>query len=204
MEEGTPLAVVAHLASWVTQEVDRLTGDRVQVPLLVAYACAEGLQKFGIQAQVMYGASAWIEILEDHRAVWAGCWGDHVHFWVATQWGEVVDLNASVAHRKRAEGIRALYAPPMLWSEEVPGFYRFLPEGIAEIGALPPRDQRLYDQVLRSIESLPSVSEKHPDALDFPNEPILCSHRRLLDDSLGTFRHFDRALSVQGIPKAPI
>ena len=204
MADGTPLSIVAHLTSWVTREVDRLTGDRVQVPLLVAQACAQGLKQLGIDAQVMYGASAWIEILEDHRAVWAGCWGENCHFWVATKWGEVVDLNASVAHRKRVEGFRALYAPPMLWSEEVPAFYRFIPEGIAEMGSLQSRDQRLYDQVLRSIQSLPAVSDRVPEALDFPNEPILCSQRRLLDDTLGTFQHFDRALSVQGIPKAPI
>jgi hypothetical protein len=38
---------------------------------------------------------------------------------------------------------------------------------------------------------------------DFPNEPILCPERKLLDDSNESFKKFDRALSVRGIPEAP-
>ena len=37
------------------------------------------------------------------------------------------DLNTSVAHRKRAHdqpGMQPLYSPPMLWSLDVPAFYR--------------------------------------------------------------------------------
>src|SRR3954447_25547116 len=98
----TSLPIIASVSRVVTRVVDRITGDRVDFPLLVAAACVEALKRFGIESRVMYGQVAWIEVLEDNSLVWAGCWGQNYHFWVATQFGEVVDLNASVAHRKRS------------------------------------------------------------------------------------------------------
>jgi hypothetical protein len=160
----------------------------------------------------MYGQVAWIEVLEDQRLVWAGCWGENFYFWVATEFGEVVDLNASVAYRRRAHSHpewKSCYSPPLLWSAEVPSFYRFIPEGVAEVERLDQRDQQHYDAVLGLIQekckidvhALLAIPERD---LEFPNEPILCSGRRLLDDSQGTFKFFDRALSVQGLPPAPL
>jgi hypothetical protein len=135
-KEFTPLPIIANVARIVTAAVDRVAGDRGDYPLLVALACVEALKQFQIEARVMYGAVAWIEILEDQTPVWAGCWGEHFHFWVATQYGEVVDLNTSVAHRRRAHSrpdLKAQYSPPMLWASEIPKFYRYQPEGVAEV-----------------------------------------------------------------------
>src|SRR5690349_3458324 len=101
MASTTPLAVIANVSRVVTKVVDRITGDRVDFPLLVAAACVEALKRFGIESRVMYGQVAWVEIIEnngDQSVAWAGCWGENFHFWVATQYGEVVDLNTSVAH----------------------------------------------------------------------------------------------------------
>ena len=208
---STPLAVIANVSRVVTKLVDRVTGDRVDYPLLVGTACVEALKKFGIQSRVMYGQVAWVEVLENQQIVWAGCWGQHFHFWVETEYAEVVDLNTSVAFRKRSHStpeIKAVYSPPILWSLEVPSFYRYLPEGIAEIELTEEQDQRRLELILSEISEKcgPSVAPiDAPEAeLDFPNEPILCPGRRLLDDSHKTFRLFDRALAVQGIPKAPI
>ena len=209
---GTPLPVVAHVSRIVTRVVDQITGDRVDVPLLVAMACVQALKNFGIEARVMYGQVAWIEVLEDHSLVWAGCWGENFHFWVATQFGEVVDLNTSIAHRKRAHSnpnLKALYSPPILWSIDVPGFYRFIPEGVAELDLTEDRDQKHYRSVISEIDekcrlNISTLLATPHEELEFPNEPILYSGHRLLDDSLGTFKHFDRALSVQGIPASPI
>src|SRR5262245_199542 len=120
---STPLEVIANVSRVVTKVVDRIIGDRVDFPLLVAAACVEALKQFDIRAQVMYGHVAWVEVLEDQKLVWAGCWGENFHFWVATQFGEVVDLNSSVAHRKRSHTmphLNAIYSPPMLWSKEIP------------------------------------------------------------------------------------
>src|SRR5689334_19457121 len=111
----TPLPVIANVSRVVTKVVDRITGDRVDFPLLVAAATVEALKGFGIESRIMYGQVAWIEVLDDHSVTWAGCWGENFHFWVATQFGEVVDLNASVAHRKRAHSnpnLKAVYSPP--------------------------------------------------------------------------------------------
>jgi hypothetical protein len=207
--DQTPLAVIANVSRVVTKVVDRITGDRVDYPLLVATACSEALKAFQIQSRVMYGPAAWIEILEDQSVIWAGCWGKSFHFWVATQFGEVVDLNVGVAHRKRAHdnpGAKAVSSSPMLWSKEVPSFYRYIPEGIAEIELTEGRDQKNLKLVLEEIRDKcgPAFSEGlREEELDFPNEPLLCPGRRILDDEKQTFRHFDRALSVRGIPQRP-
>src|SRR5688500_18023046 len=91
----TPLEVIANVSRVVTAVVDRITGGRVDFPLLVAAACVEGLAGHGIESRIMYGQVAWTEVLEDYSIIWAGCWGKNIHFWVATQFGEVVDLNTS-------------------------------------------------------------------------------------------------------------
>src|SRR4051812_34692423 len=96
----TSLPIIATVSRVVTRVVDRIAGDRADYPLLVAAACVEALKQFGIESRIMYGQVAWIEVMDDHSLAWAGCWGENFHFWVATQFGEVVDLNTSVAHRK--------------------------------------------------------------------------------------------------------
>lgn len=207
---STPLPIIALVSRIVTAVADRLTGDRSDSPLLVATACAEALKSLGIRAEVMYGPAAWIEVMDDHSVIWAGCWGENFSFWVATEFGEVVDLNTSVATRKRAHDrpeARPLYSPPMLWSREVPAFYRYKPEGVAELELTDVRDKDRYEKVLREVRSkcVPTAPELVGDEEpQFPNEPILCPGRKLLDDSHGTFRHFDRALAVQGIPACPL
>jgi hypothetical protein len=206
---STPLPIIANVSRIVTRVVDRVMGDRGDFPLMVAFACHEALKQFQIESRVMYGQVAWVEILEDQTPIWAGCWGENFHFWVATQFGEVVDLNTSVAHRKRAHAsphVKALYSPPILWSREVPQFYRYKPEGIAELELTEERDLKKYQVVLDEVREkcqpkwVDQISETE---LEFPNEPILCPGRKLLDDSQNTFKHFDRALSVFGIPQAP-
>jgi len=206
---GTPLPVIANVSRVVTKVVDRITGDRVDFPLLVAAACVEALSRFGIESRVMYGQVAWIEVLDDHSITWAGCWGDNFHFWVSSQFGEVIDLNVSVAYRKRshtAPNLKALYSPPMLWSVDVPSFYRFIPEGVAELELTDEKDKKRYELVVAEIREKcgPLRVEHDENHLDFPNEPILCPGRRLLDDSKNTFKLFERAVGVQGIPQSPI
>jgi len=205
---STPLPVIATVSRVVTMVIDRITGDRVDYPLLVATACVEALKRFGIESRVMYGQGAWVEVLEDSSVLWAGCWGESLHFWVATQFGEVVDLNTSVAFKKKIHSdlsLKPQYSPPILWSAEVPRFYRYVPEGIAEIELTEERDQRFLKLVLEEIEQKcrPELLATENDS-EFPNEPILCPGRRILDDSRETFKHFDRAILVRGIPDAPI
>lgn len=205
--ENTPTEVIANVSRIVTQVVDRITGDRSEFPLLVAAACVEALKKYEIEARIMYGQVAWIEVMPDHSLAWAGCWGSNFHFWVATQFGEVVDLNTSVAHRTRSHNnpeLRALFSPPILWSAEVPQFCRYIPEGIAELELSEGKDQQRYQVVLQEIQEKCGPAIIAAQTQDFPNEPILCPGRKILDDSSGSFKQFDRAVSVHGIPKAPI
>jgi hypothetical protein len=206
--ETTPIEIIANVARVVTRVVDRVTGDRADYPLLVASAAVEALKAFGLEARVMYGQAAWIEVMEDHSVLWAGCWGQNLHFWVGTAYGETVDLNTSVAFKKRAHdnpALKALHSPPMLWSREVPSFYRYQPEGVAELELTEQQDIQRFEQVCREIRE--KCGPQHVTAgdgdLDFPNEAILCPGRKLLDDTQGSFKHFDRALAVRGVPVAP-
>lgn len=208
--ENTSIEVIANVSRIVTKVVDRITGDRVDFPLLVAAATVEALRLHGVESRVMFGQAAWVEVLEDHSIVWAGCWGQSLHFWVATQHGEVVDLNVGVAHRKRShqthQGVpmpKPMYSPPILWSHEVPSFYRYRPEGVAEVEVTEERDKKWLDQVLVEVREKCGPAQILGKDPEFPNEAILCPGRRLLDDSKGNFKMFDRALSVKGIPEAP-
>jgi hypothetical protein len=208
--KSTPLPIIANVSRVVTKVIDRLAGDRSDYPLLVAAVGSEALRLFGIESRVMYGPAAWIEVLEDSSVVWSGCWGTNFSFWIATAFGEVVDLNTSVAHRKRAHEsphLKALYSPPLLWSAEVPAFYRYEPEGVAELEITEPRDKERYRAAMEEVSRKcgpAHIDLTAPEAdLDFPNEAILCPGRKLLDDSVSSFRHFDRALSVRGVPPSP-
>lgn len=203
---ATPLEVVANVSRVVTRVVDRVTGDRSNYPLLVCIACVHALRGHGITAQVIFGKAAWIEVLPDHELRWVGCWSESVHLWVETQHGEVVDLNASVSFRRRTDGMRAtdaLRSPPILWSSEIPRFYRYAGEGLAQADLLEDRDRRWLDTCLREISEKCGTSQIEGKEAEFPNEPILCPGRRVLDDSESSFRHFERALGVRGIPAAP-
>jgi hypothetical protein len=204
--EHTPYPVVANISRVVTKVIDRITGDRADYPLLVAAACVEALKNFGIEASVMYGQVAWLEVMPDHSILWAGCWGENIHFWVETKYNEIIDLNTSVAHRTRAHGtpeLKALFSPPMLWTIEVPKFYIFKAEGIAELELTEGKDVARFEAVLREVREKCTPKAVSESEQDFPNEPILCVGRKLLDDSQESFKQFDRALSVRGMPPAP-
>src|SRR5438034_645882 len=94
---STPLHTIAQISKVVTRVIDRLTGDRVDYPLLVAGACSAALGNYGIESHILYGRAAWVEILEDHSVLWAGCWENSQHFWVESEFHEIIDLNSSVA-----------------------------------------------------------------------------------------------------------
>jgi hypothetical protein len=206
--DATPLPVIAEVSRLVTKVTDRITGDRSEFPLLVASVTCEVLKKFGIDAHVFYGAAAWVEVMENQSLMCA--WGEHTHFWVGTQFGEVVDLNTSVSFRKRAHtnpDHQPKHSPPLLWSKEVPAFYKYVPEGIAEVELDGERDKRWFELCLKEVsEKLTEANqllETPLEDLDFADEAILCPGRKILDDGAQNFRHYDRAILVQGLPEAP-
>lgn len=205
--EQTPLPVIANVSRIVTRVVDRIAFDRSDYPLMVAAAAVEALKMHGIEARVMYGEAAWIEILENHAVQWSGCWNGNIYFWVATQFGEIVDLNASVAWKKRAHSEpeqKPVQSPPILWSAEVPGFYRYLPEGVAELELQDESDRKKFEVIVAEIHDKCRPELLQGDEEEFPNEPVLCPGRKLLDDNKQSFRFFDRTLAVSGVPQAPI
>jgi hypothetical protein len=206
----TPLPIVATVSRLVSKITDRIAGDRSEFPLLVACVAQEALKHYSIPTQIFYGQAAWCEVMEDQSVLWAGCWGDHSHFWLSTQHHEVVDLTVSVSHRKRDHqnpNHLPKWSPPMVWSKDVPNFYRYEPIGIAEIDLEDERDQRWFKACIEEFkEKAPPLSQllgTSENELDFPEEAILCPGKKLLDDAAQSFLHYDRALMVQGIPESP-
>ena len=207
---STPLSVVATVSRLVSKVTDRICGDRSEFPLLVACVTTEVLLRLGIGANIFYGQAAWLEVMEDMNLMWVGCWGDHTHFWVGTQFGEIVDLNTSVSFRKKSHHDprhKPKYSPPILWSKDVPSFYRYTVEGLAEVELDAERDRRWFEtcvnEVLSKLPKIEALLILKDEELDFPDEAILCPGRKLLDDAAQNFRHYDRALLVQGIPEKP-
>lgn len=189
----------------MTRIVDRLTGDRADYPHLVARGCAEALFRLGYGSHILYGRAAWVEVLEDQKPIWAIVGPEPPYFWVENQLGETIDLNASVGHRRRPkEGSKkSAYSPPILWSKEKPAFYFYQAEGVAEIDPQDEKEARWWQLIQKEIEEWCVPEKLAMDSPEFPNEPILCPHRMLLDDTEKTFQHFDRALSVYGLPPLP-
>ena len=204
----TPLPVIAKVCQVVSKTLDQVIGGRGDTPLLVATACAEALKSLNIGAQVWYGKAAWVEVLDDQSAVWAGAWGaEEFHFWTVTEFHETVDLYVSQSSKKKGVHplgeLKPLYSPPILWSSEIPKFYRYHSEGIAEIDRDAAEAGAYLEKILERIR-------KHcrPELLDeaapqFPNESIICPDRKLMDDIQGSFRFYERAILVHGIPAAP-
>jgi hypothetical protein len=206
VNEETSLSIVAWVSRVVTRAVDRITGDRSDYPLLVSAAGSYALKKLGIESHVLFGPAAWIELLEDGNVAWAGCFQESSpHFWIETQYKETVDLNASVAFKKKSQTelpSRAILSPPLLWSKEIPNFYRFHAHGAAELDLQSDRDQKWWKKIQEELDRhLAGFSENETD-VEFPNEPLICG-RRLLDDGEESFKKFDEALRATCLPNAP-
>lgn len=206
MNLSTGLPIIANVARVVTRVADRVTGGRVDYPHLVALGVKQALSQFRIDSVAVYGKSAWVEVMEDSTVAWGGYWSDQLGVWVETQFGEIVDLNASVAHLKRGKdrkAKKARYSPPMLWSIEIPKFYKYASVGAAEFDLTLDHEKRYWAAIAAEIAEKCVESKLELSHPEFPNEPILCPGRKLLDDTELSFKHFDRSVSVFGIPDAP-
>lgn len=199
----TSLEIVGCVSKSVTKAADQLFGDRSLHPLLVCLGGVYALEHFKISSRCLYGQAQWIEILENEKPIWAGSSPQRPHFWLQSQFGETIDFNISVSHRLNSPSgpkEKSKYSPPMLWSLEIPQFYEYHVEGIAEIN---PEDHKLLkqlDRLKRRIEIAISEYEKSK-LIEFPNEPLLGPERKLLDSTQKEFQHFDRALSIHGFPE---
>ncbi len=206
IDQSTPLEVIATVSRIVTISADQLFGDRSDHPLLVSLGCVHALKHFKIKSAVLYGKAAWIEILEDQSPIWAGSWEKQSHFWVGNQFDETIDLNTSVAFKMKSQvklKNPSKHSPPILWSKEIPNFYRYIPEGIAEIDPTDLKFSKYQNDLKRKIDfALNRITQNQE--IEFPNESILAPKRKVLDDTFENFKYFDRALSVKGAPESPI
>jgi len=198
----TPLPIVAHASRISMILAERYLTDRTRSPLFLAYGLSEALKCFGIKSRVMFGNASWLEVMEDHTVLWAGAFGDRMHFWLETEFHETVDLYTGAAHRAESGShLKAKYSSPNLWSKEIPAFYKYRAEGIAEADQVDDPTLQLYLKEIREQCALVNQSDENAA---FFNEPFICNERKLMDDSKGSFKQFERAVQVRGIPKAPI
>lgn len=199
------LALIAHASRITLSIVDRFLDQRAAQPIVVSQTLHEILKRYHFESLIHYGHAAWIEIREDEQPIWTGAWGENLWFWLETAHGETVDLAAAHSFKlPDGSGHHSLRSVPLLWAKEIPSFYRYHSHGWAETDLEEPATKNLWQPILRAIEDLelPTLgTEAQPS--DFPNEPIVCSGRRILDNSAADFRHFDRALSIFGMPEAP-
>lgn len=197
----TSLPILAHTSRITMTLADRLLTDRTRSPLFLAYGVSEALKFFGIKSRVMFGNAMWLEVMDDHTVLWAGAFGEQMHFWVETEFHETVDLYVGAAHRAESGSHqKAMFSPPNLWSKEIPGFYKYQAEGIAEAESLDDPTFQLYMKEIREQCATVDKDEVNPN---FFNEPFICNDRKLMDDSKGSFKLFERAIQVRGIPKPP-
>ena len=86
----------------------------------------------------------------------------------------------------------------MLWTKQIPNLYRYSPIGIADPEPSEPKAQtwlqKIHETILRKCTE-DSTQET------FPNEPIICSDKTLLDDSKGSFQKLDNVITNHGLPK---
>lgn len=198
----TPLPIVAHVSRISMVLAERFLTDRTRSPLFLAYGVFEALKCFNIKSRVMFGNAMWLEVMEDHSVLWAGAFGERMHFWLETEFHETVDLYVGAAHRAESGSHQqAVYSSPNLWSKEIPSFYRYQAEGIAEADNL--EDPTLQSYLREIREQCVSVDPEDQNAAFF-NEPFICNDKKLMDDSKNSFKHFERAIQVRGIPKAPL
>lgn len=217
----TPLSLVGPLSQQVIAITDRLVGGRGHAPMLVAKSIEYALMLFDISSAVLYGEAAWVEVLESDphpKIQWGGRWlpddspseSPSFYFWVETRFGEWVDLVAPSISRGGKP--RAQWAPPLLWSRQIPKFFKYRPHGMAEIEFSEPSQKRIFDQVCEELKAWQQSTRIAFDAApgsdgfpsdQFPNEPMLCDEQRVLDDSRQSFLNYDRALSIFGVPELP-
>jgi len=194
----TPKRIIAHVANIVTQSSDQVIGDRSPYPLLVCAATQFALKQYNIESQIIYGHASWIEILNNNKPIWAGCWGESFHFWLVSEFNEMIDLHVSIAHRSpNQQNKKSIASAPMLWTKQIPNFYQYKPIGIADPEPTETKAQNWLKKIHEKI--LHKCTEENTEEI-FPDEAIICSDKNLLDDTNNSFKKFDRALSVNGFP----
>ncbi len=202
--ELAPMGRVATVTSTVCQVVDQILGFRARYPLITATVCLEALKLTGAKGSVRYGRACWVEVLEGGLTRWGGAWQEgEFHFWVETNGGEIVDVAAAATARIPQVGGRApvQYGPPILWSKEIPQFYRYETLGDAETNPDDVEGKKILENLFSRLQR--SDLARNPLPEQFLNEPILISGKRLLDDEKQSFLHYDRALRIRHPGKPP-
>ena len=79
-----------------------------------ALATASLLSKYGIKTVYILGSTCVPKISTDLSIMsWHGFWGDDHHYWVMTEFGEIVDLSMAYLHLHPQEKLSLLEMPPV-------------------------------------------------------------------------------------------
>ena len=100
--------------------------------LQISSAIQQLLNEVGIRSELWVGALCIPGIgVDAWESGWVGFWDEDHHAWASTEFGELVDLNASRVHLHPCTVRKYKFAMPALWWDELsdlPSVIRYLPD----------------------------------------------------------------------------
>ncbi len=131
-EKNTSPLLRDYIFSLIDKTNEEFFGNRssfkcAQTALATAYL----LHKFNIKPIYILGAICVPKIAEDHtRSNWHGFWGADHHYWIMTEFGEIVDLSVAYIHGHPKEQDTIFQMPP-IWintKNGMPNCFKYLPD----------------------------------------------------------------------------
>lgn len=131
------------------------------------------LKHYGITSTLIEGALCIpTASLERSNSVWQGFWNNHHHYWLVTEFDELIDLTISQINSHPATGKERRADPPAFWFHDVsylPAIFKYLPSDVipheAETFLEDKSDNELLQQYLAVLKSTLSLNNKilyHP------------------------------------------
>lgn len=126
------------------------------------------LKQFGIASTLVEGALCIpTAALERSNSIWQGFWNDHHHYWLVTEFGELVDLSINQINMHPATGTGDRADPPAFWFHDVsylPAIFKYLPSNVirndAETSLEDKSDNDLLQKYLADLKSSLSLDNK--------------------------------------------
>lgn len=147
---------------------------------------ARVLNHYGIKSTLLEG-SVCIPRLGGHGDFgWHGFWGDHHHYWLITEFQELIDLSVHQINIHSAFKGNPLISPPPIWWSKIstmPDFLVYLPlEGFGTATDVQLENIEENQQLQIYLTSIQESLEDKPYALyDNRFQHILTGHEDLLD-----------------------
>lgn len=190
-EAQTKEHLIRTLSRGVVLSTERVTGDRTSYPLFVYTALKALLTTHGHGGRIFYGKAAFLAV-ENERQSWFVFGEKRPYFWIETENKETVDLNVFRLIKKMG-----FLGPPLIWSKDIPIFYKYVPEGLAEVDEKEVSESSVFQSILKGASQAQSSEE-------VVNEPIIFPDRKMLDSEQEEFATYEKLLNLSTVEKPPI